>query len=217
MTNLLSSLIWDYNMEAYRTMMKEDYEYQRIIYERVEVAHQNPLAITILEGEDIFKECVVIKAEARKAMWKIIVKSIREIEKTNQFVYILGYHDCLKYLEATRICERRLDHMNERALEHLDEFFFKTGDELIKELKKNKEYDALSNKAAELRKKFPILEELFDGKNMDRAYHLASDEREAISKYVDIKMEMQDSLNLQYYLRGHRDCFIYLLQCGMIE
>lgn len=107
--------------------------------------------------------------------------------------------------------------MREMVLENLNEFFFKSGDELIKEALKNEEYHDLYQEADKLKKDFPILEELMEGKNMSNIHELTLKEREAIKKYMEIKIDMQDCMYIKYYFRGHRDCLLYLMQCGILK
>ncbi len=99
----------------------------------------------------------------------------------------------------------------------LNDFFFYTREELLKELKGDMDFLDIHNKIGRLEKKFPIILELFEGRNMEKAVELTEKDRKAIWRYVELKREMQDEIELKYYYRGQRDFLLQLHRCGIFE
>ena len=102
-------------------------------------------------------------------------------------------------------------------LEGFDDYLFHLHDQLLKELKKNQDYQEVMRKVEQLEEKYPLLKQIFSGENVTCSCELSFEVREAIKQYVEMRMDMQDCLDIKYYLRGHRDCFLYLMKCGIME
>jgi hypothetical protein len=103
------------------------------------------------------------------------------------------------------------------SLENLDEFFFWTDDELLKEASRDDEYRDLKREAEKIRGKFPIIDELMESANWKHPCQLTPEERRAIGRYMEIRRNMKNCMERKYYFRGHRDCLKYLMECGMLE
>ncbi len=102
-------------------------------------------------------------------------------------------------------------------LEGLDDYLFHMRDQMLKELRKNEQYEAVKLESEELEKKYPVIQELFATEREGGTLDLDEKVQKAIRRYVELRMDMQDCLEIKFYLRGHSDCIRYLLQCGLIE
>jgi len=90
-------------------------------------------------------------------------------------------------------------------------------DQMLKELRKNEQYEAVKLESEELEKKYPVIQELFEAEREGGTLDLDEKVQKAIRRYMELRMDMQDCLEIKFYLRGHSDCIRYLLQCGLIE
>lgn len=46
---------------------------------------------------------------------------------------------------------------------------------------------------------------------------LTEQEQKAFKEYVALQEDMQSMTEGEHYYRGHRDCLLYLLRCGMLK
>lgn len=106
--------------------------------------------------------------------------------------------------------------MNERS-EHMGEYFFHMRDEILKKLKSDKIYQDNYREANRLREQFPIIDRLIEGENMGQKVELTEKERKAFKEYADLQGDMWDMTEREHYYRGHKDCILYLIRCGMFE
>lgn len=106
--------------------------------------------------------------------------------------------------------------MNERS-EHTGEYFFYMRDEILKKLKTDKIYQDDYREVNRLREQFPIIDRLIEGENMGQKVELTEQERKAFKEYADLQRDMRDMTEREHYYRGHKDCILYLIRCGMFE
>ena len=96
--------------------------------------------------------------------------------------------------------------------ERIDEVFCQIDNDVCAELRKyNKEYATLWRETCELSKKYPIIEQTCEGGGENS---LTAEEHAALSRYLKLKMDMDDIERKQIYYRGHMDCFAYLKKIG---
>ena len=98
------------------------------------------------------------------------------------------------------------------------EFFFHTFDAVIKGLEKKQSYKELYEETERLSKAYPIIGKLlYDGNIKDLQGEITQQEFEAIQTYVKLKYDMQNQIEIEYYFRGHKDCLLFLLRCGILK
>ena len=100
---------------------------------------------------------------------------------------------------------------------HIEEFFFHTRDQILRELKRDKIYQNLYEKAEKMGKEFPVIEKLFYDEDVWKIQGVTNEELTAIQEYIDLKRNMEDMVEREHYIRGHRDCLLYLMRCGVLE
>lgn len=97
---------------------------------------------------------------------------------------------------------------------HMSEFFFFTYDSILKKLDKEEGYKENKEKLDKLTKKFPVIEYLHEGKIVNN--EATKEEMQAIQKYMELKFDMQRYVEREHYLRGYRDCILFLIHCGAL-
>ena len=97
---------------------------------------------------------------------------------------------------------------------HVDEFFFHTYDSILKKLAKEKGYKEYEEELDKLGKKFPVINLLREGKEVTDG--ATQQEMEAVQKYMQLKFEMQNQVGREHYLRGYRECILFLVHCGAL-
>lgn len=105
----------------------------------------------------------------------------------------------------------------QRILEGNSEYLFRMYDELLKELKQTGEYREDSKNADKIENKYPIIREIMEGSHIQKERVLSAEVQEAIKEYVELRINMQDDLQIKYYLRGYHDCISLLLKCGLLK
>lgn len=105
----------------------------------------------------------------------------------------------------------------QRILEGNSEYLFRMYDELLKELKQTKGYREDSKNADEIDDKYPIIREILEGNHIQQERVLSAEVQTAIKEYVELRVNMQDDLQIKYYLRGYYDCISLLLKCGLLR
>lgn len=104
----------------------------------------------------------------------------------------------------------------QRILEGNSEYLFRMYDELLKELKQTEDYREDSKNADEIEDKYPIIRDILEGTHIRQERVLSVEVQVAIKEYVELRVNMQDDLQIKYYLRGYHDCISLLLQCGLL-
>lgn len=104
-----------------------------------------------------------------------------------------------------------------KEIRHTKEFFFHTRDEILKTLEKDKKYRECRSDSERIARQFPIIGELFEGSKKGTAVELTEREQAAFREYAEIRRDMQDMVEREHYVRGHRDCLLYLLRSGIFE
>lgn len=97
---------------------------------------------------------------------------------------------------------------------HMSELFFFTYDSILKKLDKEEGYKEKKEKLDKLTKKFPVIEYLREGKTVNSG--VTKEEMETIQKYMELKFDMQRYVEREHYLRGYRDCILFLIHCGAL-
>ena len=105
------------------------------------------------------------------------------------------------YLSGPRICPACQKKIEEKFVE-VKKYVREHPDIDIKTLSK------------ELAEKYPVVPELFEGKNVEQNHELTPEEREAIGKYVQMICKMHDIIEWEHYIRGHRDSMLLMKRCG---
>lgn len=105
----------------------------------------------------------------------------------------------------------------QRILGENSEYFFRMYDELLKELKQTKGYREDSKEAEAIEDKYPIIRHILEGDNIQQECSLSVEIQTAIKEYVELRVNMQDDLQIKYYLRGYHDCISLLLKCGLLK
>lgn len=105
----------------------------------------------------------------------------------------------------------------QRILEGNSEYLFRMYDELLKELKQTEDYREDSKNADEIENKYPIIREMLEGTHIRQERVLSVEVQTAIREYVELRTNMQDDLQIKYYLRGYRDCISLLLKSGLLK
>lgn len=101
--------------------------------------------------------------------------------------------------------------------EHMGEYFFHMRDEILKKLKTDKVYQDDYREADRLREQFPVIDRLIEGETAGQKVELTVQERKAFKEFADLQGDMRDMAEREHYYRGHRDCMLYLIRCGMLE
>lgn len=107
--------------------------------------------------------------------------------------------------------------MVQRILEGNSEYLFRMYDEMLKELKQTEDYRNDSKEAEAIEDKYPIIRHILEGDNIRQERVLSEDVQTAIKEYVELRVNMQDDLQIKYYLRGYHDCILLLLKCGILK
>jgi len=98
--------------------------------------------------------------------------------------------------------------------ERIDEVFCEISNDVVAELRKHdKTYAALCRETGELCSQYHIIEQTCEGGGKNS---LSAEEHAALSRYLSLKMDMEDIERKQIYYRGHTDCFAYLKKIGGI-
>lgn len=105
----------------------------------------------------------------------------------------------------------------QRILEGIDDYLFHMYDGLLKELQQTADYQADSKEAEAIENKYPIIREILEGNHIRQGKVLSVEVQRAMKEYVELRVNMQDDLQIKYYLRGYHDCISLLLKCGMLE
>lgn len=105
----------------------------------------------------------------------------------------------------------------QRILSGLDEYLFHMFDELLKELEQEEEYRADSYEAEMLEKKYPVIRRILEGDRIRKKCRLSEEEQQAMKRFVELRVNMQDDLQIKYYLRGYHDCICLLIKCGILD
>lgn len=100
---------------------------------------------------------------------------------------------------------------------HTKEFFFYTFDQIIRELRRNEYYKSLCDKTDKMGKNYPIINKLFYDGNIAGIRTVTQEELQAIKDYVELENEMKNLIEREHYIRGHRDCLLYLLRSGILS
>ncbi len=106
--------------------------------------------------------------------------------------------------------------MSDRST-HMEDYFFYMRDEILKNLKTDREYREYYRDVSRLQEQFPIIDRLIEGQNMGQKVELTVKEQKALKEYADLQGDMRDMTEKEYYYRGHRDCLLYLIRCGMLQ
>lgn len=104
--------------------------------------------------------------------------------------------------------------MSGQADLHMDEFIFYMRDGILKKLREDRTFREMRQELDELAEKYPVVPELFEGKNVEQNHELTPEEREAIGKYVQMICKMHDIIEWEHYIRGHRDSMLLMKRCG---
>jgi len=80
-------------------------------------------------------------------------------------------------------------------LRHLDEIFFHTRDEILKTLEKDKKYQECHSDSERIARQFPIIGELFEGREKGTAVELTEREQTAFREYVEIRRDIDKLLD----------------------
>lgn len=105
----------------------------------------------------------------------------------------------------------------QRILEGMSEYLFRMYDELLKELKQTEGYREDRKKTEQLENQYPIIREILEGNHIRQEMVLSAEVQAAIKEYVERRVNMQDDLQIKYYLRGYHDCISLLLKCGLMK
>ena len=105
----------------------------------------------------------------------------------------------------------------QRILEGNSEYLFRMYDELLKELKQTGDYREDSKNADEIENKYPVIRKMLEGTHIRQERVLSMEVQTAIREYVELRTNMQDDLQIKYYLRGYHDCISLLLKCGLLK
>lgn len=100
---------------------------------------------------------------------------------------------------------------------HMGDYFFHMRDEILKKLKTDKAYYEDYRVAERLREQFPAIDKLIEGKNTGQGVELTEKEWKAFKEYAALWEDMRDMTEREHYYRGHRDCLLYLVRCGMLK
>lgn len=100
---------------------------------------------------------------------------------------------------------------------HMEDYFFYMRDEILKNLKTDREYHEYYRDVSRLQEQFPIIDRLIEGQNLGQKVELTVKEQKAFKEYVGLQEDMRDMTEKEYYYRGHRDCLLYLIRCGMLQ
>lgn len=106
--------------------------------------------------------------------------------------------------------------MSEKSA-HMEEYFFYMRDEILRRLESNKEFHEYYREVNRLREQFPIIDKLIEGQNLEQKVELTEKERRAFKEFAELQGDMRDMAEREHYYRGHRDCLLYLIRCGMLE
>lgn len=98
-----------------------------------------------------------------------------------------------------------------------NEYFFRMYDQLLKELKQTEDYRNDSEEAEKIEDKYPIIRHILEGDNIQQECLLSVEVQTAIKEYVELRVNMQEDLQVKYYLRGYHDCISLLLNCGLLS
>lgn len=107
--------------------------------------------------------------------------------------------------------------MSEQMDLHMDEFVFHMRDGILKKLQADKGFREMSQEVDKLAEKYPVIPELFEGKNTEHICELTPEERAAIGKYAQMRYEMHDMVEWEHYIRGHRDSMLLMNRCGFFD
>lgn len=103
-------------------------------------------------------------------------------------------------------------------LKLLEDHFFELEDELVKRFKsENDEYRNLCEEMEQLEYQYPIIRDLFGGKNVDSDYHLSRVERRAINRYEELRFQANDMLNRKRFVRDHQEVILPIAELGVKE
>lgn len=105
----------------------------------------------------------------------------------------------------------------QRILKGNNEYFFRMFDELLKELKQEKEYRADYDEAEKLEKKYPVIRRILEGDRIRKKIRFSEEEQRAMKRFVQLRVKMQGDLQVKYYLRGYHDCICLLIKCGILD
>lgn len=105
----------------------------------------------------------------------------------------------------------------QRILEGIDDYLFHMYDGLLKELQQEADYQEDSKEAEAIEDKYPIIREILEGDHIQQDKVLSVEVQKAIKEYVELRVNMQDDLQIKYYLRGYHDCISLFLKCGMLK
>ena len=98
--------------------------------------------------------------------------------------------------------------------ERIDEVFCEINNDVVSELRQQDEaYAALCRETGELNKKYPVIEKVCEGEG---SISLTAEEHAALTRYLSLKMDMDDIERKRIYFRGHTDNFAYLKKIGAI-
>lgn len=100
---------------------------------------------------------------------------------------------------------------------HTEEFFFHTRDQILRELKQDKIYRNLYEKTEKMGKEFPAIKKLFYDGDVQNVQGVTQGELTAVQEYINLKRNMEDMVEQEHYMRGHRDCLLYLMRCGILD
>ncbi len=101
--------------------------------------------------------------------------------------------------------------------EENNEYFFRMFDQLLKELKQTEDYRNDSEEAEKIEDKYPIIRNILEGTNIGQECLLSVEMQAAIKEYVELRVNMQEDLQIKYYLRGYHDCILLLIRCGLLK
>lgn len=101
-------------------------------------------------------------------------------------------------------------------MEGNEEYLFRMYDELLKELRQTEGYREDSKKADKLEEQYPIIREILEGEHIRQDIVLSAGTQTAIKEYVGLRVNMQDDLQIKYYLRGYHDSILLLIKCGVL-
>lgn len=106
--------------------------------------------------------------------------------------------------------------MSENSV-HMEEYFFYMRDEILKKLQTENVFQEYYREANCLREQFPIIDELIEGQNVEQKVELMEKERKAFKEFAELQGDMRDMTEREHYYRGHKDCLLYLIRCGILE
>ena len=97
--------------------------------------------------------------------------------------------------------------------ERIDNAFSEIDSDTCADLRNDEKYAEMWRESINLQNDFPVIQQATEGEG---AINLTAEEHKALTRYIRLKIMMENMERKEIYFRGHMDNYFYLKKIGVI-